>query len=178
MDDMGNKLGGLEALMQKLTDKFDDNSARLHRLETAPQPSEIQKVLDKLDATALRITRLEAMPTLLPSPPPQRQEKVLPQPRSHWVKPIDLNTAPQQETRPSASTWERPNGHRVESSHRDARGGGGILGSSPPHSVTGMAIDPQFRTSDFASEASSSLGRSDHKPKMEFPKFDGTNPRL
>ncbi|CAN6326944.1 unnamed protein product [Urochloa humidicola] len=178
MDDMAKKLDGLEDLLKKMADKLDESSSRLHRLETAPPPPpspEIQQVLDKLDATSARIRRLENMPPPPPPPPPQRPEKTLPQPPSHWVRTIDLNMAPQQETRPSASTWERPSGHRIDSSYRDV--GGGILGSSPPHPVTGMPPDPSVRTSEIP-DSSGGVNRSFHKPKMEFPKFDGTNPRL
>ncbi|CAO2147277.1 unnamed protein product [Urochloa humidicola] len=170
MEEMTKKLDGLEALMQKLADKFDENSTRLHRLETAappPPPPEIQQVLDKLDATSLRISRLEAAP---PPPHPSSAATTIPPPPARWVKQIDLNTASHQEARPSASTWERPSGHRVESGNRDV--GGGILGSHPPHPVTGMNQQPP-PCLDFPVDPSATIPRS-HKPKMDFPKFDGT----
>ncbi|CAN6230631.1 unnamed protein product [Urochloa humidicola] len=125
MEEMTKKLDGLETLLKSIVDKLDDSTSRLHRLETAPPPPpEIQQALDKLDATSARISRLEALPPPIPPPPPPpRPEKTLPPPPSRWVKAINLNSAPQQEARPSASTWERPNGHCNDSTHRDVGGG-------------------------------------------------------
>ncbi|CAO2177942.1 unnamed protein product [Urochloa humidicola] len=79
------KLEGLEALLQKLTDKFDDASTRIHQLESAPlppPPPQLQQVLDKLDETATRLRRLEDAP--LPQPPP-RPSTAPPPPPHRWV---------------------------------------------------------------------------------------------
>jgi hypothetical protein len=92
------------------------------------------------------------------------------------VSPFDLNLAPEQVARQPAQTWERPRGHRHDSSNRDV--GGGILGSPPPRLITGMSNNPLPRTHDFLFEEGSSSSRSAPKPKIEFPRFDGQNPRL
>jgi len=120
-----------------------------------------------------RLQRLEAAPPPPPPPPvPPRPSTAPPHPLPRRPDLLDLNLAPHQETRPPATSWERPSGHRVATNHRD--GGGGILGSQPPHPVTGMvsgSVSPQFVHSDFSP-------RAPPLPKLEFPKFDGDNPRL
>ena len=83
--------------------------------------------------------------------------------------------APQTEARPSASSGERANCHGDELHHRVV--GGGILGSHPPHPVTGMSPRATSTVS-----VDTLPDRESHRPipfpKLEFPKFDGTNPRL
>ena len=76
--------------------------------------------------------------------------------------------------RPPASALERPSGHRVIHNHRDD--GGGILGSHPPHLVTGMSTEPPLDRSE--SSSSPHTPRTSPLPKLDFPKFDGENPRL
>jgi hypothetical protein len=93
-----------------------------------------------------------------------------------WVNPFDLNLALGDGTRPSASPSEWPSGRRQDNSYRDV--GGGILGSHPPLPVTGMYLPPNPQTCEPQSSHSASSTSHSHKPKMNFPTFDGTNPRL
>jgi len=122
-----------------------------------------------------RIQQLEAAPPLPPPPPPPRPATAPPQPPPRWTNPFDLNLAPHPVTRTSATTGERPSGHRNDNTHR--ADGGGILGSHPPRPVTGIAFvaDPPPDHRELARDSSS---RNPHMPKLHFPVFDGDNPRL
>ena len=78
--------------------------------------------------------------------------------------------------RPSASSREQPNGHRA---------GEGILGpipgsgfDPPPITSMGMIPDPSIPSVDMVSASYSHSSRVGSTPKMNFPKFDGVNPRL
>lgn len=98
------------------------------------------------------------------------------QPSPWWTNTIDLNTAPHPEVHLSAPTGERPSGHHVANYHRDA--GGGILEDPPPHPVTGTSSEPphvHFGSSDDTREE---MGHRAPLSKIEFPMFDGVNPRL
>jgi hypothetical protein len=173
MDDLSAKINGFESLMNQMLDKLTGLEAWKSTAEEASD-----RLLNQAERMALRLQRLEQLEAQAPPPPFQqpRPSTAPPPPPSRWPDPFDLNTAPQQETRPSASSLERPSGHHVAPSHRDA--GGGILGSHPPHPVTGMFHDLNPSDSDFHSHPSSTSVRAPHLPKLEFPKFDGDNPRL
>jgi len=123
------------------------------------------ELLLKADDNTARLQRLEL------APPPVTRPAPPPPPPHAWVNPFDLSLALGQSARPSVLTGERPNGHRVEHGNRDV--GGGILGSHLPHPVTGMHSNSHLRTHDFIPEASTGPSKSNHKPKLEFPKFDG-----
>ncbi|CAD6334713.1 unnamed protein product [Miscanthus lutarioriparius] len=84
---------------------------------------------------------------------------------------FDLNTMPAI----SASSSQSPHGHGLRRDYRVV--GRGIL-DTPPHPVTGMI--PANPAPDFIPHDGdcSAVPRSSHGPKMEFPKFDGENPRL
>ena len=56
--------------------------------------------------------------------------------------------------------------------------GSGILGSHPPHLVTGTFAETNPSSSHFRDSSSSASGKVPHLPKLEFPKFDGDNPCL
>lgn len=83
---------------------------------------------------------------------------------------VDLNATPS-----SASSGERPDGQGT---------GGGLLepisGSTnpPPYNLQGTEPEPPFPTLDDVSGSSSHISRGGSTPKMDFPKFDGVNPRL
>lgn len=164
IDDITAKLDGFEAVMTKMLDKLNTLDAwRVSADEL------MTTLLTRMDDMVSRLHRLECAP---PPPPPPPSP---PPPPPGWVHPIDLNLAPPPATRPSASTWERPNGHRHDFNHRDV--GGGILGSRPPHPVTGMSHAPPLHF-DSLGDPRPSSSRSTPLPKLEFPKFDGENPRL
>ena len=163
IEDLSQKFDGFDAVMQRILDKVSG----LDSWRVSADAS-MAELLLKADDNAARLQRLESAPPPRPPPPPP--------PPSAWMNPFDLNLAPGPSARPSASTGERPSGHRVEHGNRDA--GGGILGSHPPHPVTGMAPTSHLRTHEFVPEVSAGSSRSSHKPKLEFPKFDGQQPRL
>ncbi|PVH61645.1 hypothetical protein PAHAL_3G085500 [Panicum hallii] len=126
MDALTTKLEGFDAMMQKILDKVTG----LEAWKTAADAS-MDALISKANATATHLRRLE-----VPPPPLQAASTAYsPPPPPAWVNPFDLNLAPRQAARPSASALERPSGHPHDSSHRDA--GGGILGSHPRHPVTG-----------------------------------------
>lgn len=77
---------------------------------------------------------------------------------------------------PPVFASERPSGHHQQNDHRDV--GEGILGSHPPCPVTGMSSQPPPRAPDSLFGSSYSAFPQNHKPKISFPTFDGTNPRL
>jgi len=172
MEDLATKFDGFDAIMQKVLDKVTG-------LETwrSSADASMDALLAKADDTATRLRRLESAPPPPPPPPPRRPAvQFPPPPPPAWMNPFDLNLAPEAATRPSTSTAERPSGHGFDASIRVA--GGGILGSAPPRPVTGMPHHSSPHLHDFVPESSSSSVRAGPKPKMDFPKFDGSNPRL
>ena len=93
-----------------------------------------------------------------------------------WIDSFDLNLASGQAAHSLVPTWERPSGHRNDHGHRDA--GGGILGSHPPRPVTGMPPTSLPPIHDLTLDLGASSVCVGPTPKMDFPKFDGSNPRL
>jgi hypothetical protein len=167
MDALTTKLEGFDAMMQKILDKVTG----LEAWKTAADAS-MDALISKANATATHLRRLE-----VPPPPLQAASTAYsPPPPPAWVNPFDLNLAPRQAARPSASALERPSGHPHDSSHRDA--GGGILGSHPRHPVTGTSNSNPQQPREFFPEHEPSAPRSRPKPKIEFPEFDGQNPRV
>ena len=81
--------------------------------------------------------------------------------------PFVLNMAPGQTTHPSVSASEWPSRHRHEHGHRDV---GRIL-------VTGTCKNP-FSPMVDPSHVDTRASSSKYIPKLEFPLFDGDNPRL
>lgn len=77
---------------------------------------------------------------------------------------------PHQSPRTSVAGGELPVGHGLPQDHRVT--GDGILGPSP-HPVTGMSFGTTVGISD-----ADSVHHRPPFPKLEFPKFDGSNPRL
>jgi len=165
---LSQKFEAFDDVMQKILDKVTG----LEAWKTSADAS-MSTLLSKADDTAARLQRLEVVP--VPPPVPIRQPPH-PPPPSAGVNPFDLNLAPNPAARPSASAEERPSGHRAAQQHRVD--GGGILGSHPPRPVTGMNNSHPPRQLDFMSESDSRSVRSGPKPKLEFPKFNGHNPRL
>ena len=159
MEDLAKKFDSFELLMTQALDKLSGLEAWRTSAEAATD-----KLLSQSEHLATQFQQLEEIP---PPPPIARLATAPPQPPPRWTNPFDLNLAPHPVARPPMLTGERPNGHRVDAGHRDA--GGGILGSQPPRPVTGMCPHP-FPQNDFA--------RHTPLPKLDFPKFDGDNPRL
>ncbi|KAG2586606.1 hypothetical protein PVAP13_5NG062500 [Panicum virgatum] len=144
--------------MEDFTKKLDGVELMVSQLETWRSSADeaTDRLLSQAETVISRLQRLEAAPPPPPPPPvPPRPSTAPPHPLPRRPDLLDLNLAPHQETRPPATSWERPSGHRVATNHRD--GGGGILGSQPPHPVTGLfgwgASEDPVRGSEF-------LGRS------------------
>jgi len=167
MDDLTKKFDSFELLMTQATDKL--SSLETWRTSTEDATGRLLAHSERIES---RLLRLKSAPPPAALPRPQTAP---PQPPSRWVNPFDLNMAPQQATRPSASASERPSGHGNVNGHQDD--GGGILGVHPPCPVTGMPPDPPPST-DSDSDGIGRAIRSNHVPKLKFPVFDGTNPRL
>jgi hypothetical protein len=160
-DGISTKIDGVEGVLRQILDK-------LSGIESSQSKSDASLIslARKYDDAAARLQPLEALPPpQLPLRPPQT-----------WINPFYCNPAPGDGTRPSASSSERPSGHHQQSGNRDA--GRGILGSFPPHPVTGMSQQPPSHFPDSPRNLHNSLGKSGSTPKMSFPSFDGENPRL
>jgi len=117
MDDIAKKFDSFESLMTQALDKLSGLEAWRASTEAATD-----KLLSQSELLSPRLHRLEAVSP----PPPPRPAMAPPQTAPRWTDPFDLNLAPPLGTRPSASSAERPSGHRPENNHRDV--GGGILG--------------------------------------------------
>ncbi|WVZ69199.1 hypothetical protein U9M48_018023 [Paspalum notatum var. saurae] len=171
MEDFTKQMQGMEAMMQKTFDTLSGFEAWRTKAEES-----FGALLAQSEETASRLTRLESRPPLPPPPPPPRYSP------PGWRNPFDLNQPPQLEpqqapyagARPSASTGERPQGHRVDFQYRDV--GGGVLGPPPPHPVTGTRTEFSFLPLNSSDDSGSNSSR--FMPKLDFPKFDGDNPRL
>jgi hypothetical protein len=84
--------------------------------------------------------------------------------------------APPGMSRSPATSAEQPSGHHSATNHWDV--GGGILGFPPSRPVTGMSPMPASRPADPPTDLHQSFPRASPLSKLEFPKFDGENPRL
>jgi hypothetical protein len=129
------------------------------------------------EATTTRIQRLEPAPPPPPPPPPPLPSATIlprappPPPRS-WVNPLDLNQAPQ----PFASMSECGSETADSSPHQEV--GGGTLGHPPRHNMGMTSADNPLPTPALDASARDLVQHSPLFPKIEFPKFDGDNPRL
>ena len=170
LEDLVTKFESFDLMMNKVLNKVTG----LEAWQSSADAS-MGSLLTKADDTASRLQRLESAPLPRPQPPPPQPPLPPPLPVA-WTDPLDLNLAPGQATHSSASAWERPHRHRVEHGHRDV--GGGILGSHPPCPVTGMPPTSLPPIHDLTLDLGASSVRVGRTPKMDFPKFDGSNPRL
>jgi hypothetical protein len=161
--DLNNKVVDGEPVMRKILDNLAAMESRQAKADES-----VAAILNIANDAAVRLQRLEQLPPL-----PQQPQQ---QPPSGWINPFDLSSAPSEAARPSASASERPNGHRPQHDHQDV--GGGILGSHPPLPVTCMSQPPTPRAFDLHQSSQSSSSSHSHTPKINFPTFDGTNPRL
>ena len=168
MDELTKRFDGFEAVMTKMLDKLSG----LEEWRSTADAT-MAKLLSSTTNTAPPPHHSEQAPPSSSRPPllPVRPTTAPPHLSAHNFNPFDLNLAPPQDMRPSASSSERPSGHHVDHHHRDV--GCGILGSHPPHPITGMFPEPPPHRLDHHS-----VGRSPPLPKLDFPKFDGENPRL
>jgi hypothetical protein len=142
---------GFQLMMQQMLDKMTGFEAW-----RATTNKSLGLLLVKTTDTVVRINTLEKAP--IPPPPPP-----LPY----------LNQAPLSGASPSTLA-ESPSGHSA---------GGGVLGlisgTNPPlFTLPGMNHDPSHLTFDFDSGAASHTHCHGAVPKMDFPKFDGEQPRL
>jgi hypothetical protein len=120
-----------------------------------------------MDETTARIKSLEFRPPPLPPPPPpvQWQPPHLPPPPHPSTAGIDINVAPGASSSATPPRVDSPMGPGI---------GGGVLGHPPPRIVHGTPAG--FAVPIYTPDTSSS--HHPPFPKMEFPKFDGSNPRL
>jgi hypothetical protein len=166
LSDLSTKVVGGEPVMQKILDKLAAMESRQAKADAS-----VAAILNIANDAAVRLQRLEQSPPLPPLP--QQQP---PRPPPAWINPFDPSSAPSEAVGPSASASERPSGHCTPQDHRDV--GSGILGSHPPLPVTGMSPSPTPRAFDLHLSSQPSSSSHSHKPKINFPTFDGTNPRL
>lgn len=171
MEDLAKKFDGFDSVMTKVLDKL----TALEAWKSTASAS-MDQLLAQSERTAHRVDTIEFIPAPVPMRPPLRPATTPPQPPPRWTNPFDLNSAPHHEMRPPASSSGRPSGHHVATNHRDV--GGGILGSHLPHPVTGTSPDPNPHESGSGDDGRAFARKPVSLPKMEFPKFDGENPRL
>ncbi|WVZ58303.1 LOW QUALITY PROTEIN: hypothetical protein U9M48_008586, partial [Paspalum notatum var. saurae] len=190
MEDFSKKLERLEAMMQKTLDAV---SGLESWRETADKSfGALLKLADEAGAWLHSLETTPPSPPPPPPPPPRHQVQPPPQAPPPYCDPFnvplrlmnlrpqtggsglfDLNLPLQGMSRSYATGVENAHGHRFDHDHRDA--GGGILGSRPPHPVTGTSSQNDFH---FPEHQDSPHHRTAPYPKLEFPKFDGDNPRL
>jgi len=166
VENIAEDIKGFQLMMQQMLDKMNGFEAWRSTTDQS-----LGTLLSRTTETATRITNLEQAS---PPPPP-------PPPPPSWV-PVgmppgfDLNRAPStlQGAQPSASMADQPSGHGA---------GGGVLGpipgTQPPPNIP-QGTFPVFPLpfTDDSSRPFSHTSRAGSTPKMDFPKFDGTNPRL
>ncbi|CAD6241764.1 unnamed protein product [Miscanthus lutarioriparius] len=187
--------------MAKQFDRFQDMMStaldKLGALETWKETADgslgtlLQKTTataTRVEETASRVSRLEFRPPPPPPPlpPPHWSVQHHPPPVANWsvqhhpppaAAGLDLNTAPGAS---SSATPPRPNsrmGHDDDNQIRDA--GGGILGFTPPRPGNSTHYGPVSQPLPVQAPASDEDSGHHNPlfPKMEFPKFDGSNPR-
>jgi len=151
-------------MMQQMLDKMTEFEAWRATTDTS-----LGSLLTKTTETAARITHLEKTPNPTPPPPPP------PPPPAGWIAgSVDLNRDPSPGEHPSASSKEQPNGHGA---------GRGILGpipgtDPPPINTQGTIPDLSVHIANLVPGSHSHTYHAGSTPKMDFPKFDGVNPRL
>lgn len=166
LEELSKQFEGFQDMMQKSLDKLSG----LEAWKTAVDES-MGTILTKSDENAARLLRLEH---IAPTAPPQ-----LPRSPPGWVGSSSAvatqAAAIHVSERPSAQPTDQPVGHGYAPCNRDD--GGGILGP-PPRPVNGTPIDSNFLGSDMMPMEHERAPRSASLPKMKFPQFDGSNPRL
>ena len=177
MQAMAMQFAGFQDMMSTALDK-------LGALETWKETADgsLGTLLQKTTATATqvketvsRVSRLEFHPPPPPPPPSPPHWSAQHHPPPAAVG-LDLNTAPEASSsatppRPNSSMW-----HGDDNQIRDA--GGGILGFPPPRPGNGMhySLVPQALSVHVSASDEDSGHHNPPFPKMEFPKFDGSNP--
>lgn len=133
-----------------------------------------------LEQATSRIKVLESRPP--PRPPPPGPTMLFPRmptrlgpppPPQNW---IDLNAALGPSSRSSPSAGERPGEPRPQVDGHDATGS--ILGTHPAQHAAGMTLSPILPHRTSTSWIRLFRQAVTPFPKVEFPKFDGANPRL
>jgi hypothetical protein len=186
MENMAKQFAGVQemvkqfpAFQQMMTTTID----KLNNLEAWRTIAEtsMRTMMQQSKETTTRVQQLETRP---PPPPPQSPlqppppmpmmptQQMVPHQPPPW---FDLNVAPAL-SHHSASTSQSPNGHDLRQDHRVA--GVGTPWVAPPHPVTGMAHDHIALVFPPVDSEFMHGSRSMPVPKMDFPKFDGDNPRL
>jgi len=183
---MAKQFAGFQGVITTTLDKLNDLEAWRSIAETS-----LGSMMQQSKETTTRVQQLEARPPPPPPPPPVPTTVVIPPPppapstllllppqpapttlvypRTLEAARFDLNT------QPSSSSSPTPSGHGQCNDHRVAVGG--ILGSSPGHPVTGTPPDPPDSVDSHRELDSTTIHRSIPVPKMDFPKFNGENPR-
>lgn len=153
IDDLAKEFKGFQLMMQQMLDKM--NGFEAWRTTT---DGLLGSLLTKTTEAVARINQLEK--ALIPPP-------------AGWINGgVDPNVAPSLGMPSSASP--EPSRHSA---------GGGVLGpipgmNPPPSNFQGMNPDPPPRQFDVVHGHSTNFRHSRSTPKMDFPKFDGEQPRL
>lgn len=176
---MSAQFAGFQQMMEKSLDKLSEleqwrssaDKAFDKLIQQAEQTSLwVEQAGTSLQQASFRIDALEFRPPPPPPPPPLTSAghpPLRPPPpppvrtTTHW---LDLNLSPDPGAR--VSPGARSEGH-----------GDGILGS-PPQQTLGMQPIPHPPPATSFEFEIPVPNRSAPYPKMDFPKFDGTNPRL
>jgi hypothetical protein len=190
IQDMAKQFAEFQNMMATTLNKLND----LEAWRTVAETSMGSMMQTSMEA-ATRLQQLEARP---PPPPPPPPPSIPPPPHLHVPTRYDMgphqpsvlhhpSAPPRYDTVPgafdlnampalTASSSQSPHGHGLRNDYRVA--GEGAPGFPPPHPVTGMI--PTNSAPDFIPHDGdcSAIPHSSHGPKMEFPKFDGENPRL
>lgn len=168
LEDLTKRFDGFELMMQQSLDKLSGLEAWWTTIEVS-----MGSLFQKTDTAATRQQQLESAPPPPPPHPasPSPRRPATPQNPTHGVvTTFDLNHAPQASMRSSASPSERAYGHCEQ--------GGGILGPRTSNFIQGMTHDPHPPLPDTTCGLKDVANRKSPLPKIEFPKFDGDNPRL
>lgn len=161
LEELAQQFVSFQEMMKELLDKLSSMEAWRGAVDES-----MGSLMLKMDDSAARLLRLEATTSAPPPPPP---------PPQGWVGAGPSTLVPCIPSRPAASATDLPNGHGVAHLPRDA--GGGVFGP-PPHPANGTFCDPNLLGGDGVVSDCDHGVSSSSLPKMKFPKFDGTNPRL
>jgi len=176
MQSMVGQFAGFQEMMTTTLDKL----SALEAWQTTAEESlgtllqRSSATATRVEETASRVTRLEFRPPPPPPPPPPPHWNLRDPPTLPQTSPpsLDLNFAPAASTSTTPPRVDLPMGPGAQTHHRDD--GGGLLGAPPPRPDNGTnnATVSQVPLSDNSSHHPPPF------PKIEFPKFDGSNPRL
>jgi len=169
---MMQQFAGFQSMMQSSLDSLNamgswqvgaDKAFADLRQQAEGTTSAMDAVSKRMDLATSRMDSLETRLKAMPTPGAQAQP-------SPAVRQVDLNVAPRTSSCSPAGDGERADGHGEHC--------GGVLGPRPQDKQKGTRPDPgscQFGSPELVLPENL---RSPPYPKMEFPKFDGSQPRF